>query len=400
MPFFVSAKINNNGVLIRLPFFVCQTASRLSIALEGEASASPFPSPSSSFLPPPTPGAHEFAVKPAPANRLGRKLSATASAAIHAPTNGDGAPRTELVPERTPLADEQGNGHVQAALAPTPKDTLSPAPLSPALVSPTTPTPHTLQHQHSTYLEPPCSPGPGPGPEQSTSSATTPTVLTSTLPPEEPELATITIPNALEPGPGGNASTPTSPAFSTFSAANNSRPPSGAPSLSSWRAAPPSPALSDTPTLSDATILNESPHLRPPPRAPAPRAGRRYLAPAYVRGQCLPFAIDEEEESQSMSKHSAESATRLADGGAKAAASATTTTTTTTNVHNASASAFPCGGYLGDEPLSPDAEPDRAWRSVPMERRRSGKKRSSFRKRVHRVMLVIPALTMRSGLWF
>ena len=163
---------------------------------------------------------------------------------------------------------------------------------------------------------------------------------------------------------------------------------------------PPSPALSDTPTLSDATILNESPHLRPPPRAPALPAGRRYLAPAYVRGQCLPFAIDEEEESQSMSKHSAESATRLADGGAKAAASATTTTTTTTNVHNASASAFPCGGYLGDEPLSPDAEPDRAWRSVPMERRRSGKKRSSFRKRVHRVMLVIPALTMRSGLWF
>ncbi|KJA16081.1 hypothetical protein HYPSUDRAFT_47711 [Hypholoma sublateritium FD-334 SS-4] len=258
-------------------------ASRLSIALEGEASASPFPSPSSSFLPPPTPGAHEFAVKPAPTNRIGRKLSATASAAAHASANGDGTPRSEPGPERTPLVDEEGNGHAQAAaLAPTPKDTLRPGPLSPALASPTTPTPHTLQHHHPTHLEPPRSPGPGP--EQSTSSATTPTILTSTLPPEEQQLATITIPSALEPGPGGSVSAPTSPAFSTFSA-THSRPPSGAPSLSSWRAAPPSPALSrrvsGVPSLASTRSARAS---RPPSQALSlSRAGSLRKQPPSAR---------------------------------------------------------------------------------------------------------------------
>ncbi|KZT23221.1 hypothetical protein NEOLEDRAFT_1136848 [Neolentinus lepideus HHB14362 ss-1] len=44
---------------------------RLSLAVEVPASSSPFPSPSSSFLPPPVPGVHEFATLPSPRNSNG-----------------------------------------------------------------------------------------------------------------------------------------------------------------------------------------------------------------------------------------------------------------------------------------------------------------------------------------
>ncbi|EKM75068.1 hypothetical protein AGABI1DRAFT_109667 [Agaricus bisporus var. burnettii JB137-S8] len=44
-------------------------ARPLSLHIDSPPSASPFPSPSSSFLPPPMPGAHEFAVKPPPLPR-------------------------------------------------------------------------------------------------------------------------------------------------------------------------------------------------------------------------------------------------------------------------------------------------------------------------------------------
>ncbi|XP_006457549.1 hypothetical protein AGABI2DRAFT_189043 [Agaricus bisporus var. bisporus H97] len=44
-------------------------ARPLSLHIDSQPSASPFPSPSSSFLPPPMPGAHEFAVKPPPLPR-------------------------------------------------------------------------------------------------------------------------------------------------------------------------------------------------------------------------------------------------------------------------------------------------------------------------------------------
>jgi len=48
---------------------------RLSLVIDKPPSSSPFPSPSSSFLPPPRPGAHEFASKPPASARFSRKKS-------------------------------------------------------------------------------------------------------------------------------------------------------------------------------------------------------------------------------------------------------------------------------------------------------------------------------------
>ncbi|KAF8154316.1 hypothetical protein BJ912DRAFT_1152216 [Pholiota molesta] len=330
-------------------------ASRLSIALEGEASVSPFPSPSSSFLPPPTPGAHEFAVKPAPAARNSRKLSTTAhittTPAVTTPTvNGDAAAATPTAPHAGPEPSSQRlstsgvqapalavNGLPQLPVA-SPSPLLSPSPSangastisttkqspgldagippsSPSMLSPTTPTPYTMQHQtgsSSSTLEPPRSPGA----EGSTSSSTTPTIQTLALPPEDapipdtadpliphttipttPTTATtksrprqedeypakIIIPSNLDAGlmSLNGASSPSSPAFSTFSNTSRSRPLStsfaspadpasstsaSSPSLFSNRPAPPSPALSrrvsGVPSLSSASTRSKP--SRPP----------------------------------------------------------------------------------------------------------------------------------------
>lgn len=161
---------------------------------------------------------------------------------------------------------------------------------------------------------------------------------------------------------------------------------------------PPSPTLSDSPAATSRPKANTRPNA--PLRPPAQRLGRRHLAPAFVRGECLPFAIAEEDESEeppstSASEYSAESAVRVAGGGA----GATTTTTTTSAVAADRARALSGGGFWAAEALSPDAEPERPWRSVPMEKRCSAKKKkASFRTRVHRVMLVGPALSLRSRL--
>ncbi|KDR71087.1 hypothetical protein GALMADRAFT_229738 [Galerina marginata CBS 339.88] len=233
-------------------------ASRLSISLEGSASASPFPSPSSSFLPPPTPGAHEFAVKPVPPARNGRKTSLANTSNPHEP--GDSVSQTET---KTP--SQRSSLNVQAApngsshLAPS-KDSSVPIPLSPGLISPMTPTPSSIQRQ---YLEPP----PSPGHDQSNSSSTTPTTQTVALPPEDDTpsktttepLSKIYIPDALEAAIGANG--PSSPAFST-----SSRPLSTSmntdPSLFSNRPAPPSPAsrrVSGAPSISSTRSRSSRP---------------------------------------------------------------------------------------------------------------------------------------------
>ncbi|KZP07538.1 hypothetical protein FIBSPDRAFT_281637 [Athelia psychrophila] len=52
-----------------------QSQRHLVIQLDAPAAAFPFPSPSASFIPPPMPGAHEFAVKPPPASAKGKRGS-------------------------------------------------------------------------------------------------------------------------------------------------------------------------------------------------------------------------------------------------------------------------------------------------------------------------------------
>ncbi|KAF9782083.1 hypothetical protein BJ322DRAFT_1074236 [Thelephora terrestris] len=67
---------------------------RLSLVIDKPPSSSPFPSPSSSFLPPPRPGAHEFACKPPPSSRFSRKKSIL----------------KEDVPDNQPTQDQQPQG--------------------------------------------------------------------------------------------------------------------------------------------------------------------------------------------------------------------------------------------------------------------------------------------------
>ncbi|KAH9483292.1 hypothetical protein JR316_0005398 [Psilocybe cubensis] len=319
----MGSKNNKYAMLTMLLFNSISTASRLSISLEGTASSSPFPSPSSSFIPPPTPGAHEFAVKPVPPVRNGKKTSTTNSTS-HPPSQSQ--PLNPQVPSPPLLLPETDSGSsdltselkmhhepssqppslkgvVQAhisntnglsQLPPTSKEALPPAPLSPALISPMTPTPSSVQRKiiPKEYLEPPRTPGHA---EQSHSSSTTPTIPISALPSEEdekfasenssPATATassfpppsssllppshsqdvdhspskIIIPdNLLDASiPGSGLS---SPAFTP-----SSRPMSSAdPSLFSNRPAPPSPAMSRRVSGAPSISSTRSRSSRPP----------------------------------------------------------------------------------------------------------------------------------------
>ncbi|KJA17621.1 hypothetical protein HYPSUDRAFT_1012719 [Hypholoma sublateritium FD-334 SS-4] len=160
---------------------------------------------------------------------------------------------------------------------------------------------------------------------------------------------------------------------------------------------PTSPIPSNSPVVTARPKATTSPSAQR--RALAQRHGRRYLAPAFVRGECLPFAIAEENESE---RRPSTSASEYSADSMRVAGTNTITTTTNNNNNNIGGEwAFTGGGFGGVEALSPDAEPERPWRSVPMEKRCSAKKKkTSFRTRVHRVMLLGPALSLRGRLHF
>ncbi|GLB33156.1 putative src homology 3 domain containing protein [Lyophyllum shimeji] len=127
----------------------------LSICLDVAPSSSPFPSPSSSFLPPPMPGAHEFAVKPAPAGRNGRKGSLVPkeddprSLLTHPDATSPKSP-DRLHANGTTLQDRDS---ILSPTTPTPRDvnaTLpTPAPLSPPQATTPTPAPHPQSPSHA-----------------------------------------------------------------------------------------------------------------------------------------------------------------------------------------------------------------------------------------------------------
>ncbi|CAA7268686.1 unnamed protein product [Cyclocybe aegerita] len=140
-------------------------------------------------------------------------------------------------------------------------------PPSPFFMSPTTPTPGSLQRPPSTppttaTLEPPRSPMP----YQSTSSTATPTRATTALPdqndPQPPELSKITIPDTLQ---GSASDVPPSPAFSSTSSRRVSS--SISPDLMSNRPAPPSPAMSRRVSGAPSTASTRSRTSRPPSAA-------------------------------------------------------------------------------------------------------------------------------------
>ena len=94
-------------------------------------SSSPFPSPSSSFLPPPRPGAHEFASKPPASARFSRKKSVLKEGIL------DDQPTQDQEPQRETMTDKNTNeSRTSLTSTPTRDPTLvssRPAPPSPAI---------------------------------------------------------------------------------------------------------------------------------------------------------------------------------------------------------------------------------------------------------------------------
>ncbi|RDB30414.1 hypothetical protein Hypma_007096 [Hypsizygus marmoreus] len=189
----------------------------LSLRLDAPPSSSPFPSPSSSFLPPPMPGAHEFAVKPAPAGRNGRKASI-----VH---KEDEAPPLHAT---TPTANAIQLNGIPASLL-EPESTLSPI----------TPTPSTLQ-RNSTLSN-------GALPPASPSAATTPTPSNAPLPtsPTWDALSvSTTVPTSAVQQAPRTPTTPCSPVFYPPSPSTSAAPDTSASALTPNRPAPPSPDVS------------------------------------------------------------------------------------------------------------------------------------------------------------
>ncbi|KAF9037059.1 hypothetical protein BJ165DRAFT_573689 [Panaeolus papilionaceus] len=241
-------------------------ASRLSISLEGTpASASNFPSPSSSFLPPPTPGAHEFAVKtPATRKQSATKLDKEASKRASGVESENGSTATvegsttgsTNVVVNGAINGDKTHGVLNTAIS-------VPLPTSPLPTTPSTPTPGSvlvhrtsLQNGNTTntvtassisssYLEPPASPAPHNN-YSSTSASTTPTISQPKLPAEFDEPADLTVDTNVSTYSGMNG--PPSRPLST----------SLDPSLFSNRPAPPSPALSATTRRLSRTLSNSS----------------------------------------------------------------------------------------------------------------------------------------------
>ncbi|KAL0948804.1 hypothetical protein HGRIS_008933 [Hohenbuehelia grisea] len=238
-----------------------ETDHRLSLCVDLPPSTSPFPSPSSSFLPPPMPGVHEFAIKVPPGknsrkktmddkeNRdkdranerdkardsAGAKLNGAAPAdpptfagkALQAPTSS------------LPVASERtADHHLIGSRSPSPP-VVSVAPSTPTFSDQSTP--QIPSQPSSLQMDPVQSP-----PPDVLSASTTPTRNSLALPP------TPTLSHT-------NSTDYTAPSSSTSSESLSRRG-----SLTSNRPAPPSPSVSRRASAAASTSSNRSRSSRPP----------------------------------------------------------------------------------------------------------------------------------------
>ncbi|KAJ6467665.1 hypothetical protein C8R47DRAFT_1152378 [Mycena vitilis] len=214
------------------------TPAHLSISLDTPPSASPFPSPSSSFLPPPIPGAHEFAMKDVPVGRKGGSAAGGAGKDVEGAKDADagasGVNGVELPRVFAPTAPISSLTSNAAA----PSVTIGTATATSALTpSPATPTPANAASNATS----------------SSSSATTTSALTPTA---TPTPSTPTTPSAkrVSFSPSATAalglkshSNSNSPAWTPTSLVLSLDEEGGlprTPTPSSSRPAPPSPTLS------------------------------------------------------------------------------------------------------------------------------------------------------------
>ncbi|VDC02202.1 unnamed protein product [Peniophora sp. CBMAI 1063] len=217
--------------------------SPITITAERRASASPFPSPGSSFLPPPIPGAHEFAIKvPAKAKRMSATKGTTTE---HKPQDGS-----------TPNG-EMKKASIQPSSTPSKPNTAEPpskpngvleipdAPVSEEKTSASSITPTNTLSKASTA-----------GKDQGDDLAlkpngiiTIPSDLNAPSPPITPKPQSSTFINAPSPLKATESpTTPTDARVPSSAPVITSPPPPATPSsahsLSSSRPAPPSPAAS------------------------------------------------------------------------------------------------------------------------------------------------------------
>ncbi|KAJ8697590.1 hypothetical protein PTI98_004377 [Pleurotus ostreatus] len=123
--------------------------NRLSLCIDVPPSSSPFPSPSSSFLPPPIPGVHEFAVKipPGRASRTTSTQNKEKDKAMEATAkvNGNGATRPQHTKASSSTSSSSGSAGSPILSPSTPTPGASQLPSIPVPPSPvTTPTKSTM----------------------------------------------------------------------------------------------------------------------------------------------------------------------------------------------------------------------------------------------------------------
>ncbi|KAJ7166193.1 hypothetical protein C8R46DRAFT_1276040 [Mycena filopes] len=239
----------------------------LSLTIDTPPSASPFPSPSSSFLPPPIPGAHEFAMKPPPAGNgvtSLRRGSALASSVTnggngnggsgHRKTNSSDASAPATADPATPRANSAGGlGGISAGVFSALMSGVNPfassrdkdkekssagaAAVSPASSnpSPATPTPASTAAANAS-----ASAAASSSSSSSTGSSASSTGIQAQAQAQTPTTATTAkrVSFPLPPQP----TTPTTPTSATTTSSSSSH--HDGPTPSSSRPAPPSPALS------------------------------------------------------------------------------------------------------------------------------------------------------------
>ncbi|KAF7981796.1 hypothetical protein HWV62_31893 [Athelia sp. TMB] len=239
------------------------------MTLDAPASASPFPSPSSSFIPPPMPGAHEFAVKPPPA-----------SAKVKRGSRGEGAIAPTAIGAE-PTAQEKSVAETPNTPTPTTKSTFMSPPQEEGDLEPRTPTtsiksPTSSRTASSSSVDgsqaatpTPASPNGSPGPaDANQNSAALPLASKATITIPPLDTASVHSPT-IGPGSAGGLSTPLTSSRPAPPSPAVSRRGSGAPSNSSGRSRSSRPPSTHIPASTTMTPHRRSTHL-PQTSLPAP----------------------------------------------------------------------------------------------------------------------------------
>ncbi|KAH7921974.1 hypothetical protein BV22DRAFT_1131807 [Leucogyrophana mollusca] len=221
----------------------------LNLGLDVISSSQPFPSPGSSFLPPPMPGPHEFAVRPPSAGRKMSKKAADDSSVAAGGSNSGNAGTTN-----NNATTPSGSNPLNGAVSPTRVHMILIRSFLPRFLDSMLNIPRSLLRvlsfqESKTPFTPDNSNGPPsdlldprtPIPRSPTSVPHTPTEYTYSSPDRPPRVSSL----SYQPDTTGEPLlSPSSPSFTPQIAASHRQSTQSCTSLTSSRPAPPSPAIS------------------------------------------------------------------------------------------------------------------------------------------------------------